>query len=243
MNKSKIVITFLIWILLSQIANAQFVSRFSIFGGFTAGWYIPDISTINTELNKAGIPSLNTDGAVTRGGHGYLDVPKVTGLRLGYMGTGFTLNSNQVSSGNLKKKASLVYRMGGLSAEYVSLLGKYFDFTFGSNFGMGSYTVKLFQIDPNYGNWNTVFGEIGSNGSSQTISRNLRQTFYTIQPKVGIGFQAKSFLYFKFNTGYSFTFDSGWEDENGIELTNVPGNIKANGFFTDLSVNLGLFFR
>lgn len=226
-----------------QISQAQFVSRFALFGGLSTGWHIPNLDELNLELNKAGIPNLSTSGAHTLGGGGYIDVPKVNWLRLGYMATGFTMNTDEVVSGDLKKNASLVYRMGGLSAEYINVFSEDFDFTIGTNIGLGSYTVNLYQVDPTYGNWGGIFGEIGSNGSSQTLSRNLKQTFYTVQPKVGIGFLPKPYLYFKLNAGYSLTMDNGWKDDNGVKLTNVPGNIKSDGFFADLSLNLGLFFR
>ncbi|HMS65694.1 MAG TPA: hypothetical protein PKD83_10635 [Ignavibacteria bacterium] len=229
----------------TNISYSQLFPRFSIAGGPTIGWQFQNTDAINTAMNELGIPSFPTDGFLTLGGGGFVDLPikGLTWLRMGGSGTGFTYERQVTTTDNIQKTAYYSYGSGGVSFEYVNHLGKSVDFTGGLYLSTGTLDIKLYQNTAGYGNWNTIFGEIGSSLPSENISRNLSMRFYSAQPMVGIGVFLTSFMYAKLNAGYLFATNGDWYVDNDTPVTNVPSDISANGFNVNFGLNIGLFTK
>ncbi|HRE39694.1 MAG TPA: hypothetical protein PLG90_00015 [Ignavibacteria bacterium] len=227
---------------LSNIANAQFINKFSVFGGFMTGSYMPKISELNKQLVQAGLPEFPASGYFAFGGGGYIDIPKTT-FRVGGFGTGYSKSVSTITPANVTKKVDLEMGMGGLSIEYVQPLSKSIDLTFGTNITTGVFSMNVFQYNSQFGSYTNFWNEITNSSSSQNISQKFNQRFYSAEPKVGIGALLNSFLYVKANVGYMFSANGGWKAENGVELTGVPSDIKPDGLAIDLSLNVGLFFK
>lgn len=240
--RTKLLLFIALFILTASAANAQFASRFSLAGGPITGWHITNVDDLNAEMRKIGLPEFGKSGYFTFGGGGFIDVPGSEWLRIGGVGTGFSAERTSVIN-NLTKSVKYDYGMGGATVEYVTNLSSAFQFTAGAMFGTGTLKLRLYQSGPGFGNWNTIWGEIGSGSSSQDISRELTQRFYFAQPRVGLGIFLREYLYAKINAGYLFSANSGWRADNDIEVTNFPEGIKPDGFDFNIGLNFGLFFK
>lgn len=219
--------------------------RFSIAGGPTVGVQFQNMDAINTQMNQIGIPSFPTDGLLILGGGGFIDLPikGFTWMRLGGSGTGFTYEREYTTPDNISKTAYYSYGSGGISIEYVRPLGKAIDITGGVYLSTGTLNIQLYQNTAGYGNWNTIFGEIGGSLPSENISRNLSMRFYSAQPMVGIGVFLAKFMYAKLNAGYFFATNGDWYVDNETPVSNVPSGISANGFNVNFGLNIGLFTK
>ncbi|HEX2788444.1 MAG TPA: hypothetical protein VHP32_11135 [Ignavibacteria bacterium] len=239
----KKIIAIVLFLFLCGSANAQFINKFSIYGGVISGWHIPKVDELNVELRKAGLPDLPTSGYFILGGGGAMDVPKVNWLRVGGFGASLSKTVKTVTPDNITKQVVYQMGMGGLSLEYIKPLSKRIDFTAGANLTTGELTLKIYQHNPNFGSFTTLWNEFVNSSSTQNFSQTINQRFYSVQPKVGFGFLLTDLLYTKINAGYMFTANDGWVAENGADVTGVPSGIKADGFTFDLSLNVGLFFK
>jgi len=224
---------------------SQLFPRFSIAGGPTIGWQYNETDDLNAEVRKIGVPEFPKDGFLTLGGGGFIELPikGLTWLRLGGSGTGFT-SKRQIKSEGIKNVTETVYYSygaGGVSFEYVKHFGKIIELTFGALLSTGKLNIELYQNNSGFGNWNTIFGEIG--GSTQNISRKLSVRFYSAQPQIGFGVFVTSFMYAKLNAGYLFSANNDWKVDDNIPVTNAPTGIKADGFNVNFGINLGLFTR
>ena len=228
-----------------NVSYSQLFPRFSIAGGPTVGWQLNNTDDINAEMRKIGIPEFPKDGFLILGGGGFIDLPfkKLNWLRVGGLGTGFTSKRQMTTSQNITKTVYYSYGAGGASFEYVKHFGKLFEVTFGALFSTGKLTIEMYQNTSDFGNWNTIFGEIGGSQSSQNITRKLSVRFYSAQPQVGFGFFAAPFLYAKLNGGYLFSTNGDWKVDNDIPVINAPSGIKADGFNINFGLNLGLFTK
>ena len=238
MTKKLILIAFVLF-LFSNISSAQFFNKFSLFGGPMVGWQVPTVSDLNTEVKKLGIPEFSSSGYLTLGGGGYIDVPVVSGLRIGAFGTGFTEDKvyTPPTSSNTFKTAKFSMHYAAISIEYNRKLSKSFDYTIGGNIGVGSTKLAISQFDPNAGIWN-ISNDTVLTGS---YSNSYTTTTYTINPQVGLGYNVTKFMYVKLNAGYMFTIRGDWKLNDILTVSNVPSGIKADGFNFNLGINFGLF--
>lgn len=244
--KLRFVILILISFLIQHnISYSQLFPRFSIAGGPTVGWQLQNTDVLNDQLREIGVPTLPTDGFLILGGGGFVELPikGLTWLRVGGSGTGFTCERQVITSDNLTKTAYYSYGAGGVSFEYVKNLGKTFDFTGGVFLSTGTLSVQLYQNTADYGNWNSIFSEIGLGAASNNISRNLSMRFYSAQPMIGFGAFITSYMYAKLNAGYVFATNGDWYADNETPVTNVPSGISANGFNVNFGLNFGLFTK
>ena len=223
-------------------ASAQF-GKFSLFGGPMIGWQIPNVDEINKQLVVSGLPELSTDGYFTIGGGGYMDVPKIDGLRIGGLGTGFSTETSIVTSNNITKRVNYKIGYGGVSLEYVKPLGDIIEVTGGATLATGELVIDIYQYQNGSTSWTQNWNELTNTSSSQNISRSMALRFYSATPKVGLGVFLRSYLYAKINVGYMLSANSGWTGENGEEINDAPSDIKADGLVFDFSLNFGLFFK
>jgi hypothetical protein len=240
--KTKLLIFIILFTAAASGANAQFASRFSLAGGPMAGWQLTNVDDLNAEMRRIGLPEFGKSGYVTFGGGGFIDLPWSEWLRVGGVGTGFSAERTSVVN-NLTKSVKYDFGMGGASLEYVGNLSSAFQITAGALFGTGTLKLRLYQNGPDFGNWNSIWGEIGGSSTSQNISRELTQRFYFAQPRVGLGVFLREYLYAKLNVGYLVSTNSGWRVDNDVEVTNFPEGIKPDGLDINLGLNFGLFFK
>jgi hypothetical protein len=224
---------------ISNISSAQFFNKFSLFGGPMIGWQVPQVTDLNNEMKKIGIPEFSSGGYLTLGGGGYIDVPVVSGLRIGAFGTGFT--EDKVSSPSTVttpiKTAKFSLKYAAISIEYTRKLSKSFDYTIGGNLGIGTTKLALSQFNANSSSWNVINDTLLSDSHTNVYTT----TTYTLNPQVGIGYNVTKFMYLKLNAGYMLTIKGDWKLNDVLTVTNVPSGIKADGFNFNLGINFGLF--
>ncbi len=225
-------------------SNAQLLPSFAFAGGVTAGWHFNPVKNLNTELKNAGFPEFSESGFFTTGGGGFIDLPiKTNFLRIGGFGNGFTSKLSKQVNDSLKKDANYSLGQGGLSIEYVMVLGKVIDISIGSQFSTGTLKLELYKYGNDLGSYSNAFNEFQSNGSSNNISRTYKSRFYTVQPQVGIGIMLRKFMYLKIDCGYQLGAQNTWRVDNDVEVNNFPSGIEAKGLVLNVGLNFGLFIR
>ena len=228
---------------MTNISFSQISGRFSIAGGPFVGYYANSVSDLNAELAKAGFPQLSNSGFLTIGGGGYVDIPMVPGFRVGGYGFGFSESqtSNSITTAvNYQWSVKYSYSGGGITLEYAKFLGEKFDFTLGGALGMGNLKIDLYRHAPSY-YWNSGTSLWDTTNSSKQLKYSSQT--YTIEPRIGIGYQVNNFLNFKLNAGYAFAIQDTWKADDVLEVQNVPSGIKAQGLNVSLNMNVGLFLK
>ena len=218
---------------------SQMFNKFSIAAGPVFGWNIPSVSDLNAEMKKVGIPEFSTSGVYGIGGAVFIDVPVVKGLRVGYMGYGYSDNKSQTYASN-SKIAEFSFSINSLTVEYVKKLGKRFDWSVGGQIGIGKTSLKLSNYSNAFKEWN-IGNYLNDTNSTGHNTIDLKSTSFSFVPQAGLGFQANRFLYFKMNAGYLLTVNSKWKADDLIEINNFPSGIKGDGLMFNLGVYVGLF--
>lgn len=222
----------------------QFLPSFAIAGGIKAGWFLNPVDELNAQLKSAGFPEMPEGGFFATGGGGFIDLPvKKNFLRIGGFGSGFTSKQTSAVNDTLNKDANYSMGLGGISLEFVMPLGKVVDFSFGTQISTGTLELALYQYGNDFGNYNTIFGEFQSNGSTSNLSRTFTSRFYALQPQIGIGILLKKFMYLKIDCGYQFGTQNTWRVDNDVEVSNFPTGIEPKGLMLSLGLNFGLFIR
>jgi|GEM_PF-503859 len=242
-NLLKIALFVFVILISGKTIQSQMLPSLALAGGPSIGWHFNPTDDLNNSLKNAGFPEISKNGFMTLGGGGFIDLPlKKNFLRFGGLGVGF--NSSQTAKVNdtLTKTVNYGFGMGGMSAEFVKVMGKV-DLTFGVLITTGTLRIDLYQYGSSYGNYNSIFGEFTNNSSSGAITRNFKMRFYSVRPQIGIGVLVTRFAYLKLDAGYMLTAQGNWKVDDDVTVTNFPSAIKANGFMLNLGVNFGLFFR
>lgn len=213
---------------------------FSFAGGPVIGYYYNNVDDLNKEIVKMGLPEISKGGFLTLGGGGYIDVPSVKGLRVGCYGLGFSdsKNGNITGTNSLINSVKYSYSYGALVFEYVKSLNENVVYTVGGAFGIGGLSIDLIKHSNQLQNW-------GFNGGDTINVSNVlhyQSQSYSVEPRIGIGFQLSKFLNLKINAGYSFSIQNKWKLDDVIEVKNVPSGIKAQGLNLNISLNAGIFF-
>jgi len=224
--------------------NSQIFPSIALAGGLSVGWYFNPVKDLNNELRNAGFPEFKESGFFTIGGGGFIDFPlKNNFFRVGGFGTGFSSKQDKKYNDTLTKAANYSLGMGGLVFEYVRTFTSVFDVHIGAQFATGNLRLELYQYGSSYGNYGSILGELGSNGTTSNISRVFTSRIYSVQPQLGIGVLVKKFFYIKLDAGYQLSSEGAWKVDDEVEVQNFPSGITAKGFIINLSLNLGLFIR
>jgi len=240
----RIIIPIILFFALNISLKSQIFPSFGLAGGPSMGWFFNPVKDLNNELKLAGFPEFSESGYFTMGGGGFVDMQVGSSyLRIGGFGTGFTTRQDKKFNDTLTKAANYSLGMGGLNIEYVKPLGKIFDIHIGAQFATGNLTLELYQYGSSFGNYNTIFGELQSNGSSTHLSRIFKSRFYSVQPLLGLGILLKSAIYLKLDAGYQLASMGDWRVDNDVKVTNFPKGIEAKGFTINLGINFGIFTR
>jgi hypothetical protein len=230
--------------LISRISFSQGQEGNTILaGGPLVGYYLNSVTDLNNELVKVGFPKISTNGFLTIGGGGFIEVPSLKGLRLGGFGFGFSENQTlPVNTTAVKSQYSVKYAYsgGGITIEYAKMLSKKFDYTIGGAIGIGYLSINLYQHSPS-ASWSSSSSLWDTVSTSKQLSYSSQT--YTFEPRIGIGFQATNFLDFKLNAGYVFSIQNTWKLDDVLEVQNVPSGIKAQGLNINLSMNFGIFIK
>jgi len=225
-------------------SSGQFLPSLALAGGITAGWHFNPTKELNAQLKSAGFPEMSENGFFTLGGGGFIDIPiGPSFLRMGGFGSGFTSKQSHQVNDSLKKEANYSLGQGGVYFEYVKPISKIIDITFGAQFATGTLQLELYQYGNDYGNYNTIFGELQSNGSSSNLSRTFKSRFYTVQPQIGIGIMLRKFMYLKIDGGYQIGAQNTWRVDNDVKVPDFPSGIEAKGFVINVGLNFGLFIK
>ena len=238
-----------IFIALMLIVNAGFIiaqeSNYfdSPFGGgigYNPGWLMPSIDGLNTKLTSLGIPEVGKNGVFTTGGSGFIYVGFVKNLRIGGMwSSGST--SEKTFSGGFHKEADFSISTGAFSVEYTLPFVKDIGISVGALIGGGSQQLEVYQS--RYpADWDNLWGEYTSqNGSTQDISRTLRNSFFLLSPTLNVDFPVYRFLSVRVGTGYIMKFGTAWQVDNERDIKNTPSDITKNSFFIQTGIYIGFF--
>lgn len=242
--RAPLIAIFLIIFCFLGTSYSQFLPSFAFAGGIRAGWIFNPVKELNTELKNAGFPVMPESGFFTTGGGGFIDLPmKGNFLRIGGFGSGFTSKQTAAVNDSLTKDANYSLGQGGISFEFVMPLSKIFDFSLGTQISTGTLQLELYQYGKDLGSYNTIFGELQSNGSSSNLSRIFKTRFYAIQPQLGIGILLKKFMYIKIDCGYQLGAQNTWRVDNDVKVNDFPEGIEPKGLVLSLGLNFGLFIR
>jgi hypothetical protein len=225
--------------------SSQFLPSLALGGGPSFGWHFNSTKDLNVELKNAGFPEMPDGGFFQMGGGGFIDLPihKTNFIRISGFGTGFTSKQSSQVNDTLKKDANYSMGQGGVGIEYIFPVSTFLDISAGALFATGTLRLELYQYGADYGNYNSIFGELTSNGSSTNLSRTFKSRFYSLQPQIGFGMMLRKFLYLKIDVGYQLSAHNNWRVDNDVEVQNFPSTIKADGFVINAGLNFGIFFR
>jgi hypothetical protein len=241
---TRIVIVFILFLVLNTSVKSQFFPSFGIAGGPTVGWFFNDVKELNSQLQLGGFPELSDGGYLTLGGGGFIDMQVGKNyLRIGGFGTGFETNKDKKYNDTTTKAVNYSLGIGGIDLEFAKPFGKFIDIHIGAQIATGRLILELYQYGSSYGNYNTIFGELQSNGSSTNLSRVFKNRFYSVQPLIGIGFLIKTAIYLKLDAGYHFAAMGDWKVDNDVKVDNFPDGITSKGFTLNLGINFGIFTR
>jgi hypothetical protein len=241
---SRITVLFILLVSLNISVKSQFFPSFGLAGGPSAGWFFNDVKDLNTQLKLGGFPELSGSGYFTLGGSGFIDFSMGKNyLRIGGFGSGFNTKQDKRYNDTTTKAVNYSLGMGGLDFEYVKSFGLIFDVHAGLQLATGRLTLELYQYGSSFGNYNTIFGELGSNGSSGNLSRVFKNRFYSVQPLIGVGVLIKNAVYLKLDAGYHIAAMGDWRVDNDIKVDNFPKGITSKGFTLNLGINFGIFTR
>ena len=239
----KIIIIFTLTLIFYNVSYTQVFPKFSIAGGPIIGYSLNNVDELNAELKKIGIPGLSESGFLALGGRGFIDVPFISGLRLGGMGIGFSQERSFESPNNIIKTVKYSYGMAGITIEYVGSISEKLDYSIGGTLGIGTLYIDIHQHSKDLQNWNIALVGGDTLSSRNSNSSKYSSKVYSIEPQLGIGYQLLDYLYVNLNVGYSLTAQNNWLLDDALVVKNVPSGIKADGLNAKLGINVGLFVK
>ncbi len=242
--KIKSVIFFIIFIIAADILQSQdrkyFDTPFGGGGGYTPGWYFPNLDPLNKELSVIDIPELSEIGFYSSGGAGFIYIGFVDYLRIGGMGFGGTTSETSSKDANgFTKEVRYNLSGGGLTVEYSLPFIRNVAVSFGILFGGGSIKIDVYNNNSNF-SWDDIWNETG-NDSSQNINRSLNNSFFIFAPTLNIDIPLNRFISFRIGGGYQITFSEDWKVDNDQELKNAPSDLNGNTFFLQSGIFIGFF--
>jgi hypothetical protein len=203
-------------------------------GGFTPGWYIPNVDPLNLKLKEVGIPEFSKSGMFTTGGAGFIYVGFVKNLRIGGMGFSGTRSESSTLSGT-NYEATYSLGGGGLTVEYTLPFIKNIGVSLGGIVGGGSITIETFANNSSF-SWDKLF----DNSSTNNLTR-LSSSYWILTPTLNMEIPVYRFVALRIGLGYQFTLGGNWEANNGQSITGVPDNLNGNAFFVQTGIFAGFF--
>lgn len=213
-------------------------AKFAAGGGYTPGWFIPDLTVINQNVESFGVGKFPTSGFFAQGGTGFISIAIIKNVRIGGMGMGGSVKNSAVVNGQ-RREAVYSTGIGGLTIEYTLPFVKYVALSAGAILGRGGSSVDLYE---NRGpeSWDNVWKDAAS-VQGQTKHRTISNSYYILSPTLNLDIPIYRFFALRLGAGYNLALGNNWQVDNEQELTNVPGNISSNSFFIQAGIFVGFF--
>jgi hypothetical protein len=209
-------------------------------GGYTPGWYFPNLDPLNEELSSIGIPKLSETGFYSSGGAGFIYIGFVDYLRIGGMGFGGSASETSPQDANgFTKEVRYSLSGGGLTVEYSLPFIRNIAVSPGFIFGAGSIRIDAYNNNGDF-SWDDIWNET-QNASTENINRSIRNSFFIFAPTLNVDIPVYRFISFRIGAGYQLTFSDDWKIDNKQELKNVPSGLNGNSFFLQSGIFIGFF--
>ena len=208
--------------------------------GYVPAWYIPSVSPINNQLNDIGMPEISTGGFYSSGIAGFIYIGFVKNLRIGGMGYGGSISSNQNVSGVNRE---VIYSLGGggITVEYTLPFIKNLGVSIGAAIGTGSLQLDMYRNSGEF-NWQGTWIEFrNGNVSSDYFNRKLTNSFWMFTPTINLDYPLYRFVTLRLGVGYQLTFADDWTADNDQSVSGVPFDLNANSFFIQSGIFVGFF--
>lgn len=209
-------------------------------GGYTPGWFFPNLDPLNKELDNIGIPELSRSGFYSSGGAGFIYLGFVDFLRIG--GLGFGGSTSEISSkdaNGFTKEARYNLSGGGFTIEYSLPFIRNVAVSPGILFGAGSIRIDVYNNNDNF-SWGDVWYE-AANATTGNINHSLGNSFFIFAPTLNVDIPLYRFVSFRIGGGYQITFGGKWEADNDKEITDIPSDLNGNSFFLQSGIFIGFF--
>jgi hypothetical protein len=233
---------FLLLLLFTTISFSQqqyFDAPFGGGGGYTPGWYIPNLEQLNNQLSTFGVSDLSTSGFYTSGGAGFLYLGFVPFLRIGGMGYGGSTSQSAATIDGLNREVVYSLGGGGFTVEYTLPFIKTIGISVGAILGGGSMEIELYRNSGQF-NWNDIWLE-AVDQNSPNLNRRINKNFWFFSPTLNVDIPIYRFIGFRIGAGYQMSFGGSWNVDNDLPLNNVPDEFNANAFFIQSGIFLGFF--
>jgi hypothetical protein len=207
-------------------------------GGYSPGWYFPNLDQVNQQIKTFGVPEFSNSGFYTSGGSGFIYLGFIPHLRVGGMGFGGSTTNTAIVNGE-NRQVTYSLGGGGLTVEYTLPYVRDFGISVGAVIGRGDLKIELYKNTGSF-DWNGTWNEI-SNSPTSNYSRTMDNKYWIITPTINIDIPYQRFVNFRIGVGYQFTFGDSWTIENGQTLNNVPSSLNGKTFFIQSGVYIGFF--
>jgi hypothetical protein len=238
----KILLVTIVFLFLTFFNFAQESSFYDApFGGgvgFTPFWFVPNVSSLNSQLSIFNYPQVKTSGFYSSGFDGFIYLGLVKNLRIGGIAFGGS-SSNKTNGPGYQKETIFSINGGGFTVEYTFPFIKVFALSIGTILGGGSIQVNLFK-NSGAAEWSEVLSD-ASNPFSNLVNRTLKESYWILSPTLNADIPAYRMVSFRLGVGYQFTFWNKWSYDNSIDLYNVPAGIDGKSFFVQAGIFVGLF--
>ena len=207
-------------------------------GGFTPGWFIPDMDVLNNSIKQFSVPEFSNGGFYTSGGSGFIYIGFIPNLRIGGMGFGGSTSESSFINGE-NREAIYSIGGGGLTVEYTLPFVKNLGVSIGFVLGGGSLQIEFFK---NKGpvNFDDILNDLSGNFSDNQ-NKKMENSYWIFSPTLNLEIPVFRFLAFRIGGGYQFTFSEDWSLDNGVKLSGVPEGINSRNFYIQTGVFVGFF--
>ena len=211
---------------------------FAIGAGYIGSLNYFNLDEINAKLtNDFQLPEYKAPLYMS-GAHGFTGIGIIPNIRLGFFGlAGSKKVSQDVDS--IKYGSVLSANMMGFSIDYGFVLFKHFAILPGIQVGWSGLEYKFYSTlnTADEPNWNDIKPE----GSTEFFSKDVKGSFWFVQPQIYFEYALTPFLMARASAGYNFSFAPDWEYNSSAPLKGVPDNMNTGGFSMHFGVFVGLF--
>lgn len=206
-------------------------------GGVHFGVLSPDLSDLNSEFKRVGLPEFNKPFFGFGGGGNV----SIGGIRLGGFGIGGTQSNEKVRyfSGNYyTSKITIDYGLGFGTIGYELIHRKKYALSFDLGIGGGDIDIFISDRTSDFNYWDeTLLIPV----NTTNISRTLNYSFFSLQPMISFEFYYSNLLKIFLSGDYNFILSDRWRKDGYLNLVNVP-KLNFNGFSIRIGIYAGLFF-
>jgi hypothetical protein len=221
-------------------------SFFSVGGGILGAYFSPNLSTFNANVAQPFVGMNYRQEVWMVGGQGFVTLPWVKNLRVGFMGYSGTsvdcgCKDTVLNNGVDTVNRYLTYQVGygALTLDYVlPLRTGHFHFVPGIALGYGSVNLYLRQAANRLNFDLTEFS-----GNSLYTTHTYSANFFLYMPQLQIEYAPLGYLMFRLTAAYQGTSMGTWTVDQGVSLGNTGPltGINGSGLVLSLGAFVGLF--